>query len=223
MFIAARLYWPKFFEQSYEKSIKNKLRDPMFIRINPQEYKKIIQLGNNAQKCADSIHQLRGILGNIIEIRIIEPEINKMVNKILQSKQLSAEDKNTINNLFIGLKNAEFNDSDCFSKATSCGFIVLNTCYAAISVACVFLGAAAIAAGGPAGEMLFAYGFSLISSAVASITAYSAYVDARYLAKAQLNEIESFVNFLTEFESVVPNIQTRENVEDHPAMLQSNV
>ncbi|WP_058534827.1 hypothetical protein [Legionella saoudiensis] len=191
------IYFSSFFKKaSYVEQAKQKLLHPTTLAWEGEYYRNLWKLKKHAEKVSASIHQLGSLAREKETIYLLNQHVTQAFEALLAGRTLRRTQINTLNNDLFRLQEeiADSNDRDIF---LSCLNMVLNTFITGIEAGLTLL-FASIAAG-PASLVLFSLAMTGIFATLTAISAYSIYVDARFIAGQQLKEVEDGIAFLINY------------------------
>ncbi|KTC90129.1 hypothetical protein OQJ18_05390 [Fluoribacter dumoffii] len=192
-----KLYFPSFFTAPYEKNISKKLSSSDTLGWDRDKFKALLRLKSHASKITSSLSELKGLM-QPSQIDSFYQYLSFVMEKAISEKSFNpALYRNELNNRFLLLKD-EVGESKKVDKFFSGCNIFTNSIVATTGVLGVALFGAAVFTG-PLGMALLAVGMTILSALIATIAAYSIYVDARFLGDKQLREIEDGVTYLSNY------------------------
>lgn len=200
-----KLYFPAFFNASYETQINRKLRQPETLAWENNDYKHLWMLKKHAEKVAASIHELESSVRNEETLKTLNEYATAAFELVISGRALDPQQHiKPLNNILYRLKR-EISDSECWNITFSCLNIMSNSFITGFSGASTLLFAAA-ALTGPASAVLFSLGMAAFAGVITMLAAYSLYVDIRFVADQQLTEIEKGINFINKYSQFAPQV-----------------
>ncbi len=197
MILFAKVYFPRFFKAPSEKSIDAKLSARETLNWERDKYQSLLKLKQHGSRIITSLCELKAIT-KTQETDSLYACVEGVMQKAISNRSFNpALYSNELNNRFTLLK-AKIAEDKKLDKCFSGLNIVTNSIFSTVGFLGVVLFGMAITTG-PLGAALFAVGMTIASALVATITAYSAYVDARFIGDKQLKEIEAGINFISNY------------------------
>ena len=198
--ILSTIYFPRFFQTASEKAIRQKLIAKETLNWETDKYQALLQLQKHASKMAASLHELKAVV-EYLDTASLETLITEVLDKTLSDEHYTpASAAKPLTNLFARLKS----DLEENKKASKCfgGVNILGNSIvaAAAGLGIVLFGLTVFTA--PLGTALLGLGMMLASTLVFATAVYSLYVDGRFIAEKQLQEIETGINFLCSYPHV---------------------
>lgn len=214
-----RFFIPRLTLQPYLTQLEQKLKDEGTRNWAPTQYNKLLNLKNLAAKADASFSQLNSLFfDNNAELRMdcnrLESNITQLISSITQKKDISTF-RNNLTNTCTNLKNKL--ETSKFSTGISVLNILNNSFWVFASIATFYCACTLLT--GPIGIIFLGVGLAILASAILLLAAYSLYVDGRYLANKQVEEIDAFIEALFSYNAEQMNpLSSREgilNFEEH--------
>ncbi|KTD24537.1 hypothetical protein [Legionella maceachernii] len=214
MFFFTRIHLPRFSSTDYEKLIQKKLLSDAMLEAENHKYNALLQLAEHAEKIANSIHQLQGILSSRNSVNLLHNRLHAAIVDAVCNPQFNPlPHANPVKNSLAKIK-AELSH-ETGRKVWSGLFIFTNSIVVASSAFGVVLFGAAVGTG-PLGIALLGLGLAILSALVLALAAYSIYVDSRNIADSPVKEIEKGIAFLESYPAL---LQGHSNLEAPSAEL----
>lgn len=198
--IISTIYFPRFFQTPSEKAIRQKLIAKETLNWDTNKYQALLQLKKHISKMTASLHELKAVVENL-DTTSLETLIADVLDKTLSDEHYNpASALKPLTNLFARLNSDLEEDkkaSQCFGGINMLANSIIAT---AGGLGVVLFGLSVFTA--PLGTALLGLGMMLVSTLVFAITAYSLYVDGRFMADKQLQEIKAGINFLCSYPDV---------------------
>ncbi|WED44585.1 hypothetical protein [Legionella cardiaca] len=193
----SRIYLPRFSSTSYEENLQQKLLNEQTSSWDKKKYQALLNLKTHASRVAASLHQLKTITGSQ-NVKALDEIITRAINNAVNDERFNASlFSHSLGSAFATLER-EIQEDQASYKAFAYLNLVTNSIIATISGAGILLFGAALATA-PFSIMLLGIGMTLLSALTLTITAYSAYVDNRFIAGKQLQEIDKCIKQLNAY------------------------
>ncbi|MBA2711048.1 MAG: hypothetical protein H0U57_10715 [Tatlockia sp.] len=183
------------------------MKDQETLNWDKNNYLNLLNLKIHASKAAASFSQLNCLFKRSLvkkdDLDKLEKNILEAVRAILRNEDIS-DRKDYISNSFALIKSAMMEENVLDKSASICNLIT-KSIYSALFLASVCIAAMMICTG-PIGISLLGIGSALISTCLLLLAAYSLYVDGRYLAGKQVEEIDTFIDKLFSYNCGALNI-----------------
>lgn len=198
MFFFTTFYTPGITTKPYITLLEKKLKETQTLNWDNVQYLNLLNLKMHASKAAASFSQLKCILNespsiNSKELEALEKKIHEAVEAVINNQDVS-DLKDYVTNSFSLIKNSMTENSGIPISTSICN-LVTNSIYSAICIAGIFI-AAVMMCTGPAGMIFLGLGLALLASVILLLAAYTLYVDGRFVANKQVEEIDSFIDNL---------------------------
>lgn len=198
MLLVYRLHNPFFAPKGYLSNLN--LNREAIRSFSPENYLLQHKLKKNAKKAAESISELKTYVFNRDRLDNLHETLTFCSNEVFNSRPLSLELKNRLDNDFMRLK-SDLKEDRLISKTYSSLMFVENVL--------AFIGFGVMGVVGAIGSMTAASigGFvlgaaiELVAVAVMTCSAYNAYQESRFLLDRQEKEIGEYIDNLKNFGS----------------------
>lgn len=200
MFFITTLYFPDFKSKPYLTLIEQKLKEGKTLNWNHAQYLRLLDLKKHASQAAASFSQLNALFENN-EFPEFEQNILKAVKAAIENKDISPFENN-IRNSFARIKDSLSDRKEIRGCSSVCN-LVTNSITTTVGLAAICVAAIAISTCG-IGAIFMGMVIALLATAITLLAAYSLYVDGRYLANKQVEEIDSFIDNLFSYNRMEP-------------------
>jgi hypothetical protein len=211
MFFFTTFYTPGIASKPYLTLLEKKLKETQTLNWDNVQYTNLLNLKMHASKAAASFSQLKSLFNESPflkskDLQELEKKILEAVEALIKNQDIS-ELKDYVRNSFSLIKNSMAEESSIHISTSICN-IVTNSIYSAICIAGICT-AAVMMCTGPAGMIFLGLGLTILASALLLLAAYTLYVDGRFVANKQVEEIDFFIDNLFRY-----NCEPEEQLED---------
>ncbi len=196
MFFFTTFYTPGIASKPYVTLLEKKLKEIQTLNWDHDLYLNLLNLKKHASQAAASFSQLKCLFKETVkskELEDLEKKILEAVDALIKNHDIS-DQKDYVKNSFSLIKNS-MTEQKGVLKSTSICNLVTNTICSVTCIAGIWIGAFMICTG-PVGMTCLGLGLAFLATALLLIAAYSLYVDGRYVADKQVEEIDSFIDNL---------------------------
>ncbi len=198
MLFFTTFYTPDLASKRYEMLLEKKLKAPQTLNWDHDQYLKLLNLKTHASKAAASFSQLNCLFNESSLVK--DKALDQLEHKILKAVEAIIKDegialpKDYFTNSFSLIKSSMTEVHD-LRKLTSICNLVTNSICSAFGLASICIAGFMICTG-PIGMTFLGIGLALLATGMVLMAAYSLYVDGRYLANKQVEEIDTFIETL---------------------------